>query len=281
MIKILITGKNSYVGTSLERWLENFGDCYLTESISLKDDSWRNKDFSYYDVVIHVAGIAHIKETKENADVYFKVNRDLAFDVAQKAKRENVKQFIFFSSMSVYGINTGIINQDSLAKPKSYYGKSKLEAEELISSIGNDDFKVAIIRPPMIYGKHCKGNYIKLSKISTKTLVFPDIKNKRSMIYIDNLCEFIRKLIDSNSDGLYFPQNQEYVCTSDLVREISESHDKKMFFTKVFNPIFKILNLDILNKVFGDLIYEKSMSSHLKYEYTLVNFKDSVKATER
>ncbi|PIC69183.1 NAD-dependent epimerase [Sporosarcina sp. P16b] len=280
MIKILITGKNSYVGTSLESWLEKFDDNYSIESISLRDDSWKSKDFSDYDVVIHVAGIAHIKETSENADIYYRVNRDLAYEVAQKAKCGNVKQFIFFSSMSVYGINTGIINKDSLPKPNSNYGKSKLEAEKLILPMADENFKIAIIRPPMIYGKHCKGNYVRLSRIATQTLVFPYIENKRSMIYIDNLCEFIRKIIENNSDGLYFPQNLEYVCTSDLVKEISERHEKKLFLTKIFNPVFKLCNLNIFKKVFGDLLYEKSMSSHLNFEYTLVNFKDSVKATE-
>src|SRR5690606_7124221 len=119
-------------------------------------------------VVIHVAGIAHVKETKENADLYYKVNRDLAFEVAKKAKNEGVKQFIFLSSMSVYGIETGIIKINTPTNPKTNYGRSKLEAEELISSIESDSFKVAILRPPMIYGKGCKGNYIRLANLAIK-----------------------------------------------------------------------------------------------------------------
>ena len=90
MKKVLITGKNSYVGTSLEKWLGNYPARYSIISISLRNDSWKEKDFSEYDVVFHVAGIAHIKETKKNANLYYKVNRDLAFEVAQKAKIEEI-----------------------------------------------------------------------------------------------------------------------------------------------------------------------------------------------
>ncbi|MGM0830645.1 MAG: NAD-dependent epimerase/dehydratase family protein [Bacillota bacterium] len=280
MKKILITGKRSYVGRSLEKWLGNYSDRYLTELISLRNDSWKEKDFSEYDVVFHVAGIAHIKETKKNAVHYYKVNRDLAYEVAQKAKAEGVEQFIFLSSMSVYGIESGVINRNSPLIPKSSYGKSKLEGEELIKPLEDDNYKIVFVRPPMIYGKACKGNYVRLSKVAINIPVFPDIKNKRSMIYIDNMCEFIRKLIEGKCSGLYFPQNEEYVCTSELVSIIANSHGKKVFFTKLFNPVLKLFKTVTFNKVFGDLVYEKSMSSHMELKYTVANFKDSVKATE-
>src|SRR5699024_2819593 len=161
---------------------------------------WKEKDFSMYDVVVHVAGIAHRKETKENAQLYYEINRDLAYDVAQKSKTESVKQFIFLSSMSVYGLEEGVIDGRTPLHPKSNYGKSKLEAENLIQPLENKNFKVAIIRPPMIYGKDCKGNYQRLAKIAKKVPVFPKIDNKRSMIYIDNLSEFIRLSIDRSEE---------------------------------------------------------------------------------
>jgi nucleoside-diphosphate-sugar epimerase len=280
MKKILITGKSSYVGKSLEKWLEKYPNRYSIDSISLRDGYWKEKNFLGYDVVFHVAGIAHIKETKENADLYYRVNRDLAYEVAQKAKIEGVKQFIFLSSMSVYGKEMGVIYEDTLLNPKSNYGKSKLQAEELITTLEDNVFKVAIIRPPMIYGKGCKGNYTRLSNLAISTPFFPDIDNRRSMIFIDNLSEFIRGLINNSSGGLFFPQNENYVCTSELVRNIAKIHGKKIIMTKLFNPIFKILKTGTINKVFGDLVYEKTMSSHNNIEYTLIDFEDSVEATE-
>lgn len=276
MKKILITGANSYVGSSLEKWLLKESDKYLIDTIDTRNDSWKKKNFSEFDVVFHVAGIAHIKGTKENSDLYFKVNRDLAYAAALKAKEEGVKQFIFLSSMSVYGIENGVIDKDSLLKPKGNYGKSKLEAERLIGPLADDNFKVVILRPPMIYGKGCKGNYPKLAKFAVKVPVFPDIDNKRSMIYIDNFCEFVKVLIDSCSAGLYFPQNREYVNTSEMVRLIAELHGKKIVMTKLFNPLIKLLKISIINKVFGDLVYEKDLSSN----FDIVSFRESIIKTE-
>ena len=258
MKKILITGANSYIGTSFENYLKQWKDEYVVETFDMIDGTWREKDFSGFDVVFHVAGIAHVKETKKNASLYYKVNRDLAFEVAKKAKIDGVKQFIFLSSMSVYGIDTGNISKDTLPNPKSNYGKSKLQAEELIVPLEDSNFKIAVLRPPMVYGPGCKGNYAKLEKFALKFPIFPDIKNRRSMIYIDNLCKFVKQIIDDESRGLSLPQDEKYVCTSDMVREIASAHGKKIYMTRLFNPLLKVLKVSVVNKVFGDLVYEKN-----------------------
>ncbi len=280
MKKILITGKNSYVGMSLQKWLGNYPDRYLVDSISLRDDSWKGKDFSGYDVVLHVAGVAHINETKENAHLYYKVNRDLVYEAAQKAKVEGVKQFIFLSSMSVYGIETGVITRATPLKPKSSYGKSKLQAEELIKPLGSDGFKVAIVRPPMIYGKGCKGNYPRLANLARKVPVFPSIENERSMIYIDNLCEFLRLIIDDISDGIFFPQNDDYVCTSLMVKMIAELNGANLEMTKLFNFLLRLIRVSVVKKIFGDLVYDKQMDEY-KNRYTVCDFETSIRLTEK
>ncbi len=262
MKKILITGANSYIGTSFEKWLAQWPDKYSVDTVDMKDGSWNEKDFSQYDVVFHVAGIAHVSSDPKIEDLYYKVNRDLAYETAKKAKADGVKQFIFLSSMSVYGIETGVISKDTPLKPNSAYGKSKLEAEELISGLASD-VKVATLRPPMVYGKGCRGNYQRLAKLAVKTPIFPDIDNKRSMVYIDNLCEFVRVLIDDCGAGLYFPQNDEYVKTSEMVKLIAEAHGKKIRMTKLFNPLIRLMfGFGVVNKVFGDLVYEKRMSEY-------------------
>lgn len=258
MKKILITGANSYIGTSFEKWVKQWQKDYLVDTVDMIDGTWKEKSFSGYDVVFHVAGIAHIKETKENAELYYKVNRDLVYEVAKKTKAEAVKQFIFLSSMSVYGMETGIISKDTVTSPKSNYGKSKLQAEELIYPLQDSTFSIVVLRPPMIYGKGCKGNYVRLEKFALKSPIFPDIKNKRSMIEIDKLCEFVKQIIDYESKGLFLPQNDEYVCTSDMVREIAEAHGKKIHMTKLFNPLLRVLKVSTVNKVFGDLVYERA-----------------------
>ncbi|NLP15368.1 NAD-dependent epimerase/dehydratase family protein [Acetivibrio saccincola] len=279
MKKILITGKDSYIGTSVENWLMREPDKYKVHTVDMQNELWKKEDFGAYDVIFHVAGIAHIKETKENQDLYYKVNRDLAYETAKKAKAEGAKSFIFLSSMSVYGLEKGIIDKNTPAKPGTAYGKSKIEAEELIMKLQDQSFKLAIIRPPMVYGKGCKGNYPRLAKLALKTPFFPNTKNKRSMIYIDNLSEFVKQLIDDDSSGLFFPQNAEYVCTSEMVKLIAGAHGRKVYMTRLFNPLLKIMNISTVNKLFGDLVYDMSMSEY-KRNYRVCNFKESIIQTE-
>jgi len=278
MKKVLITGANSYIGTSLEKWLGQYPDNYFVDTVDMIGDSWKEKDFTEFDTIFHVAGIAHIKETRENSNLYFEVNRDLTYKIAQKAKNDKVKQFIFLSTMGVYGIENGEIDKDTLPNPKSNYGRSKLQAEKLIEPLKADDFKIAILRPPMIYGKGCKGNYQRLAKFAINYPLFPNIENKRSMIYIDNLCEFVRLLIDDYNSGLFFPQNKEYVCTSEMVKMIAEVHGKKIWMTKLFNPLLCTLNNNILNKVFGNLVYSKNLLNYS--EADTISTKETIKMTE-
>lgn len=282
MKKILITGANSYIGTSFEKWLSKYPDKYSIDTIDMIDGVWRKKDFSSYDVVFHVAGIAHIKETKKNQLLYYKVNRDLAYETAKKSKTDGVKQFIFLSTMSVYGLNNGIIDKNTPEKPKSAYGKSKLEAEKLINKLNDDIFTVTILRPPMVYGKGCKGNYSRLAKLTLKTPIFPKVDNERSMLHIDNLCQFVKIMIDNEEAGIFFPQNKEYVRTSEMVKLIAEAHGKTIKMTRLFNPIIRLMfRIGTINKVFGNLVYDKSMSDYDKANYRVTDFKDSIFQTER
>lgn len=278
MKKILITGANSYIGTSFENWVKQYGDMYIVDTISVRDDKWREKSFIGYDSVVHVAGIAHIKETHKNSQLYYKVNRDLAVEVAKKAKKDGVKQFVFLSSMSVYGIDKGVITKDTIPTPKSNYGKSKLEAEKKLNELSNETFKVSILRPPMVYGKDCKGNYQTLSKYAANIPVFPQKNNRRSMIYIDHLSEFIRLIINKEISGILCPQDKQYVCTSEMVRVIAEVRGNKIKLVKLFNPIINILKINIINKVFGDLVYE--FDTYIEEDYCSFNFKDTIIKSE-
>jgi len=284
MKRILITGSNSYIGKSLEKWLENNPSEYFIDSISMRSDSWKEKDFSNYDIVFHVAGIAHVSTHPKMESIYYKVNRDLTVQVAEKAKNEGVRQFIFMSSIIVYGDSSShekIIDRNTIPVPSNFYGKSKLQAEKEIKPLESDSFKIAILRPPMIYGKGSKGNYPKLSKAAQILPVFPDYTNKRSMLHIDNLCELIRLIIDNSDSGLFFPQNSEFVKTSEMVRLIASTHNKKVILTRIFNPVLMLLGMKIgvFKKLFGNLVYEKSMSEY-KEDYQVRDFKETILITE-
>jgi len=276
MKRILITGANSYIGTSFERWMARHRDGYQVDTVDTLNGEWKKKDFRGYDVVFHVAGIAHVDVKKGNKEQYYKVNRDLAIEMAKKARQEGVGQFIFMSSIIVYGERYTLakpfyITKDTIPRPTNYYGMSKLMAERGILRLQSDGFNVVILRPPMVYGKGSRGNYSKLVKLVSICPVFPDIRNKRSMLYVDNLCEFVRLMIDNEEKGIFFPQDKKYVGTVELAREIARAKGKKVIITKALNPFIWILYIipysrKIISKAFGSMAYEKEMGLY-KYEY--------------
>lgn len=284
MKRILITGENSYVGTSFENWLANYPNTYKVDTISVRGSSWKEKDFSSYDVVFHVAGIAHVSADPKLEEQYYKVNRDLTIETAKKAKADGVKQFIFMSSIIVYGDSSSdrrVIDRNTVPKPSNFYGNSKLQAEEGILTLQSDDFKVVVLRPRMIYGKGSKGNYPKLANAARKLPFFPDIDNQRSMLHIDNLCEFVRLMIDNEECGLFFPQNAEYVKTSEMVRLIAEVHGRKIRLTRIFNPLLRLMGkrMKLINKVFGNLVYDQEMSEY-EVDYQIRDLRESIELTE-
>lgn len=259
MKKILITGANSYIGTSFEKYIANWPNEYQIDTVDMIDTTWRKKSFAGYDSIFHVAGIAHQKETTENAHLYYEINRDLAVETAQKATTDGVKQFVFLSSMSVYGIEEGRITYATIPSPKSNYGRSKLEAEKEICMLSSKDFAVAILRPPMVYGDGCKGNYQTLVKLAKTMPIFPDYHNQRSMIHIDRLCEFVKTIIDNRDGGLFLPQDDEYVCTSKMVQQIAADVGRSVKLVKFLNPAVSALKHCTAKgkKAFGNLFYEK------------------------
>lgn len=261
--RVLITGANSYVGTNVEKWLMKEPDRYYVETLDMKDPNWKNFDFSKFDVVFHVAGIAHVSTKKSMKDLYFKVNRDLTIETAKKAKESRVKQFIFMSSMIVYNSRETRITKDTKPNPDNFYGLSKLQAEEGILPLQSQDFSVCVLRPPMIYGPGSKGNFPKLIKLSKMTPIFPNIENKRSMLYIDNLSQSIKLMIDGKLSGTYFPQNNEYSSTTKIVRYYAIKLNKKIWFTKIFNVGVYILRYIVptFNKLFSDSYYDFDMST--------------------
>lgn len=259
--KILIAGSGSYIGEMFKTYLLQYGN-YTVETFETVSDSWKMLNFSGYDAVYDVAGIAHIKETKKNRHLFYQVNRDLAVELAKKAKKEGVKQFIYLSSMSVYGVIDGVIDEQASINPTSAYGRSKAEAEQLLWQLNDENFIVSIVRPPMVYGKGCKGNYQWLRKYALKIGYFPEYYNNRSMIYIDNLSSAVRGIIHNEQSGVYFPQNKEYICTCDMIQKIAEANGKKIICNKFLNPVVELVakRVNVCKKVFGSLTYVQDMN---------------------
>lgn len=289
MKKILITGAGSYIGTSFASYLAKWPEQYQVDTVDMQDDNWREFSFAGYDAVYHVAGIAHSDSgaiSPERAKLYYRVNTDLTAETAEKAKREGVKQFLFMSSAIVYGDSAPVgkekvITAETVPTPANSYGDSKLQAENRIIPLQDETFRVVILRPPMVYGRGSKGNYPILSKLARKLPLFPKVQNCRSMIYIENLMEFVRLMVDNEEQGIFWPQNAEYSNTTLLVKEISAAHGKRMVLVPGFTWALKLLShaTGLVNKAFGSLCYDQSLSQY-KQPYCLKTLKESIEETE-
>lgn len=287
--KVLITGQGSYIGTAVERWLLKDKDHYQVDTLDMQDETWRDTDFSQYDVVYHVAGIAHAdvgNVTEEQKQLYYKVNTDLTIEVAERARQAKVKQFMFMSSMIVYsGCKENFITSETEPCPLNFYGDSKWRADQKIQEMDAENFKVVVLRPPMIYGKGSKGNYPQLAKLASKLPVFPIVKNQRSMLHIDNLCQFVKLMIDNEEHGVFFPQNGEYSNTSDMVHMIAEVKGHRIIMIPFVGIFIKLLEKvpgkigGLTIKAFGNSSYDMSMSEY-KANYRVNSLRKSIVLTE-
>lgn len=293
--KVLITGANSFIGVSFENYAKaQYNDNFEIDTVDMIDGSWREKSFAGYDAVFHVAGLAHAdvgKVSEETKRKYYAVNTDLAIETAQKAKADGVKQFVFMSSMIVYGESAGygktrMITRDTVPAPANFYGDSKWQADKGVRALADEKFNVTVLRPPMIYGKGSKGNYPLLAKLAKKLPVFPKVNNQRSMLHIDNLCEFLCQIMLLGEGGVFIPQNAEYTTTSEMVKEIAEVTGSKIVASSVFTPAVFIGSKvpgkigGIVNKAFGNMTYAQELSEYPGVDYRVVNLKESIRRTE-
>lgn len=279
MKHVLITGADSYIGAWIAAHLS--AASFDVREMDMRGE-WDRGAFCGYDTVIHVAGIAHQRETDENADAYYAVNRDLAVETARAAKACGVGQFIFMSSMSVYGLTTGHITADTQPAPVTHYGKSKWQAEQQLAKLCDDTFRVAVLRPPMIYGRGCRGNYPRLAALALKLPLFPAVQNRRSMLYIETLCAFVQCLVQSGEGGLFFPQNRDYVTTCDMVSAIRRCRTgRAMLPVPGFGWLVGALakRVGVVGKVFGSLTYDHAMSAAYA-DAGQLSFEETIQRTE-
>ena len=282
MKHILVLGKSGYISTCFQTYMKRFPE-YTIVAISVRDESWRTIDFSKYDAVFNTTGLAHNDARKGTDEEFIALNVNLPVELAKKAKESGVRQFIHMSSMIVYGSLSPLgkdekYTVDTIPQPNNIYGKSKLMGEHELEKLKSDSFSVALIRSSLVYGEKAVDNFERLVTFAGKLPIFPDIKNERSMIYADNLCELVRLIIDNKSCGLFYPQQERYICTSDLVCDIAHGLGHKMLITKLFNPALRFLSgkVGIVDKVFGSEAYEMSMSNAFDGKYRVVSYEESI-----
>lgn len=297
--KVMITGAGSYIGEMFQAYAsEHYSDNFTINTLDMLDPAWKEADFSSFDIVYHVAGIAHADVDSVSDEVkekYYAVNTDLAIEVAEKAKADGVKKFIFMSSMIIYGESAPygrkkVVDKYTIPSPANFYGDSKLQADVAVRNLADDEFKVIVLRPPMIYGKGSKGNYPALVKLVKRFPVFPRVDNERSMLYIENLCEFLCQVMladkMSSNSVVLIPQNAEWTRTSDLVQEIAKVSDRRIKELGVLNLAVLIGSKmpgkigRLVNKAFGNSCYDHSVSLYPGIEYQKVSVEESIRRTE-
>lgn len=296
MKKILITGKNSYLGNAVEQYIldrqaAKGEEPWQMDRISLRGDAWKKESFAGYDTVLHMAGIAHAdvgKVSEETKALYYHINRDLTLQAAQKAKADGVRQFIYMSSVIIYGDSAPVgkqkhITAETPPAPANFYGDSKYQAERQLRKLQDADFRVAIVRAPMIYGKGCKGNFSVLVKLAARMPVFPALGNQRSMLYVENLAEFLRLLMEAGTGGTFFPQNAEYVRTDEMIRLIGKTMGRRIRLWRMLNPFVKLASKmpgrigGLADKAFGSLTVDRKLSSREITGYQIYSLEESIR----
>ena len=282
MKKVLVTGAGSYVGENVRKYILSTSSDFQIDAVDTMVDNWKKADYSQYDVVYHVAGIAHVNADPKMEALYYKVNRDLTIEVAKHAKTAGVKQFIFMSSQIVFhesqSLKTEVLTASTKENPNGFYGDSKLQAELGIKPLEDENFKVCILRPCMIYGPNAKGNFPRLAKLACKTPIFPCWHNKRSMLYIDNLAEFVKQAVLRELSGTYYPQNRELADTVEIIRFFAKAAGHRIWITRLLNPFVWLGSfvLQPINKMFATYYYDPEMSK-TDFDYQLVSFEESLK----
>jgi len=279
-VNILITGQNGYIARCLHAHL--LAGRHDARLVDVRSDAWRHMDFSNYDSIVHLAGIVH-NSSAAPAD-FKRVNVELTAALAQKSYDENVPQFIFVSTMAVYGKDYAFTPMNEITAqtplmPKTFYGKSKLSAEAEVTKIYGD--RACIVRPPTVYGENCTGNYRKLRSLILRVKVMPRYENRRGMIYIHNLCELFRLLIENTGAGIFYPQDADFLPTYKLARLIGENRGVEVLSLRM--PFLKTAAkiLPDLKKAFGSLSYAPEMSVCPFGEYRVFDINAAVEQMER
>lgn len=288
-MKICIIGKNSYIGNHIDEWLTKYG--YDVFQLDVLEEDWNVFDFSTYDVVIQVAGIVHRPDCQD-ADLYKRVNTEMPVKIARKLRDECLKYyrkktFVFLSTMAVFGIQKrlkkNVITIDTPKSPISLYAKSKADAEEQLLLMQDRYFDVVVVRPPNVYGKGCRGGYISgfvnvVKKLPIIPYAYANVK--QSVLYIDNLCELIRKVIEQKRHGIFMPQDDKPVSAIDIIKTISHFQGKSIITSRLLGQILRLGSfVPIIKKAYGGVEYDMNLSHIEDLDYVVVSFEEGIRRT--
>jgi len=254
MTRVLITGANGFIGTALCKQLaaEGFLIKGAYRSAKTADSSANNIEkvivgeihastdwqeaLREVNIVVHLAARVHVMQETDSDPLaaFHRVNTEGTLNLAEQAARSDVKRMIFLSTIKVNGEQTQVAysasNQANASDP---YALSKWNAEQGLRTVSNkSDMEIVIIRPPLVYGPQVKGNFLRLITLINKGWPIPlaSVKNKRSMVSVDNLCDLIKTcMANPKANGeLFLVSDGHDLSTPELIRLIAESMKKSV-----------------------------------------------------
>ena len=283
-MNILIIGKDSYIGNHIDEWLSQYG--HTVTQLDVLTDVWKSFDYSSYDAIVHVAGIVHRPQCND-WDLYKSVNCDMPLAIATMAKAHGVKTYVYFSTMGVYDAKKSLKgcvidnNTPLLCEGNSMYGKSKLMAEKGLHSLQDDNFNIAFVRPPSVYGKNCKGGYITgFAKIAKLLPIIPLAYENacQSFIYIDNLSECVRLIVENKLSGVFCPQDDEIPNANRLFEVICAGIGKKYRTSRILGLCLRFFSfIPLVNKAYGGISYDRECSEIPGIDYVKVTFDEGMR----
>lgn len=265
---LMITGASGFIGSN---FIERYKDKYNIIPIDLLKVKPEEIDFRGVDTVLHLAALVHQMKGAPR-EKYFEVNTELTRSVAEEAKKQGVRHFVFYSTVKVYGYDgdlynhTMILNEKSECKPMNDpYGESKWEAEKILRRLEDNNFKIGIIRPPMVYGKGVKGNMESLIKLVKMLPILPFNydKNRRSLVNIENLMYLTTLVIDKEASGVFLPLDEKNISLKEIVEGIEKAYNLKRINIPMIQPIFWLLTKlkpNIMVRLFGTLQFDNRLT---------------------
>lgn len=254
MKKLLLTGSNGFVGGY---FYEAYNKKYEIETFSFRTNDFNQLSLDKIEIVVHLSALVH-QMGGASREEYYRINLSNTLSLAKKAKQSGVKQFIFMSTVKVYGEESEEpYREDTPCHPKDDYGKSKLEAEEVLLAMEDELFTVSIVRTPIVYGIGVKANILSLVDLIQKVSILPlgSIENRRSMVYIGNLCAIIHQIISAKKSGVFLAADDKALSTSKFIELIAEALEKKivLFSLPLLETVVRKIRPEIYKRLYLSL----------------------------
>jgi UDP-glucose 4-epimerase len=263
-VKLLLTGSNGFVGSY---FYQKFHTSYAIERFSFLQDRFEDLHVKGIDAIVHLSALVH-QMCGASAQAYEDINVTQTLVLAHKAKNSGVGHFVFMSTVKVYGEEShDIYRETSAYNPQDEYGKSKLKAERELQKLEDDNFKVSIVRTPIVYGYGVKANLKNLMALVDKVSILPfgGIQNRRSLTYVGNLCALIERIIQVKQHGIFLASDDKALSTTQLIEAISKAKNRRclLFSFPLFPYFIEWLKPSFYKRLFESLEVDNSETKRL------------------